>query len=81
MQGAIVLIAARPADQVSSEVAAHDDAADTDREELISGVRALLRCIHRQVGAPDLSADDFGAGTLRTRLIGIGAVEAPPARR
>lgn len=81
MQGAILLIAARRADQISSELAAHDYAADTDSEELIREVRALVRCIHRQVGGPDPSADDFGPGTLRTRLTGIEAVDAPPPGR
>jgi uncharacterized membrane protein len=68
MQGAILLIAARRADQISSELAAHDYAADTDSEELIREVRALVRTIHRQLGAPDPADEDFGAGTLRTRL-------------
>ena len=58
MQGAILLIAARRADQISAEMAAHDYAADTDSEELIGEVRALVRCIHRHVGAPDAGADD-----------------------
>ncbi|MCW2575452.1 MAG: hypothetical protein JWR66_1482 [Modestobacter sp.] len=68
MQGAILLIAARRADQISSELAAHDYATDIDSEELINEVRALVRCIHRQVGAQDPADDDFGPGTLRTRL-------------
>jgi uncharacterized membrane protein len=63
MQGAILLIAARRADQISAEMAAHDYAADTDSEELIAEVRALVRCIHRQVGAPDPAADDFRPAT------------------
>jgi uncharacterized membrane protein len=65
MQGAILLIAARRADQISAEMAAHDYAADTDSEELIGEVRALVRCIHRQVGAPDPAADDFNPATQR----------------
>jgi uncharacterized membrane protein len=68
MQGAILLIAARRADQISSELAAHDYAADTDSEELINEVRALVRTIHRHVGAPDPADGDFAPGTLRTRL-------------
>jgi uncharacterized membrane protein len=67
MQGAILLIAARRADQISAEMAAHDYATDTDSEELIGEVRALVRCIHRQVGAPDPAADDFGPATQRLR--------------
>ena len=54
MQGAILLIAARRADQISSELAAHDYAADTDSEMLITEVRALVRSIHHHVGAPRL---------------------------
>ncbi|WP_211661399.1 DUF1003 domain-containing protein [Modestobacter muralis] len=67
MQGAILLIAARRADQISSEMAAHDYAADTDSEELIGEVRALVRCIHRQVGAAEPSAADFGPVTQRVQ--------------
>jgi uncharacterized membrane protein len=78
MQGAILLIAARRADQISSELSAHDYAADTDSEELISEVRALVRCIHRQVGAPDPGDDDFGPGTLRTRLSRSDSTGARP---
>jgi uncharacterized membrane protein len=78
MQGAILLIAARRADQISSELAAHDYAADTDSEELINEVRALVRCIHRQVGAPDPASDDFGPGTQRTRLIQSASTDARP---
>ena len=67
MQGAILLIAARRADQIAAEMAAHDYAADTDSEQLIGEVRALVRCIHRKVGAPDPGEDDFGPGTQRVR--------------
>jgi uncharacterized membrane protein len=67
MQGAILLIAARRADQIAAEMAAHDYAADTDSEQLIGEVRALVRCIHRQVGAPVPVDDDFGPETQRVR--------------
>lgn len=67
MQGAILLIAARRADQISAELAAHDYAADTDSEQLIGEVRALVRCIQRQVGAPDPTDDDFAPATQRVR--------------
>jgi uncharacterized membrane protein len=78
MQGAILLIAARRADQISTELAAHDYAADTDSEELIGEVRALVRCIQRQVGAPDPTEDDFAPATQRVRqaLSDPGAVPA-----
>jgi uncharacterized membrane protein len=75
MQGAILLIAARRADQIAAEMPAHDHAADTDSEQLIGEVRALVRCIHRQVGAP-VPVDDFGPGTRRVRQ--AGPTRAPP---
>jgi uncharacterized membrane protein len=78
MQGAILLIAARRADQISSELAAHDYAADTDSEEVINEVRALVRCIHRQVDAPNPVADDFGPGTQRTRLSRSDSTDVRP---
>jgi uncharacterized membrane protein len=77
MQGAILLIAARRADQISADMAAHDYAADTDSEELIGEVRALVRCIHRQVGAPDPGDDDFGPGTLRIQQARRNSSAAP----
>jgi uncharacterized membrane protein len=63
MQGAILLIAARRADQISAETAAHDYAADTDSEQLIGEVRALVRCIHRKVGAAEPIGEDFADGS------------------
>jgi uncharacterized membrane protein len=79
MQGAILLIAARRSDQISAEMAAHDYAADTDSEQLIGEVRALVRCIHRQVGAAEPGDDDFGPGTQRVRQARLGpdTVAAP----
>jgi len=77
MQGAILLIAARRADQISAEMAAHDYAADTDSEELIGEVRALVRCIHRQVGAPEPTDDDFGSGTQRVQQARSDSSAAP----
>ena len=77
MQGAILLIAARRADQISAEMAAHDYAADTDSEELIGEVRALVRCIHRQVGAAEPADDDFGPATRRVRQSRSGSGTAP----
>ncbi|WP_198597778.1 DUF1003 domain-containing protein [Blastococcus atacamensis] len=58
-QGAILLIAARRADQISSELAAHDYAADLESDQTIKEVRALLRCVHRQVGAPSPDAAGY----------------------
>src|SRR5688572_18729610 len=63
-------------------MAAHDYAADTDNEELISEVRALVRLIHRQVGAPDPPADDYGPATQRLRQArsDSSAAQAPAGR-
>jgi len=59
LQGAILLIAAKRADQISSDLAAHDFAADQESDELIKEVRALVRCIHRHVDAPEPVAGDY----------------------
>lgn len=61
MQGAVLLIAAKRADQISAELAAHDYATNVESDELIKEVRALVRSIQRQVGAPDPAPDpDLG---------------------
>jgi uncharacterized membrane protein len=59
MQGAILLIAAKRADQISAELAAHDFAADQESDELIKDVRALVRVIHRHLDAPPPAASDY----------------------
>ena len=81
MQGAILLIAARRADQISAELAAHDYAADTDSEELIGEVRALVRCIQRQVGAPDPTDDDESRSGTIMRLAKAGELGTTEAVR
>jgi uncharacterized membrane protein len=53
MQGAILLIAAKRADQISAELAAHDYATNQESDELIKEVRALALSIQRHVGAPE----------------------------
>jgi uncharacterized membrane protein len=53
LQGAILLIAAKRADQISAELAAHDYATNLESDELIKEVRALARSIQRHVGAPE----------------------------
>jgi uncharacterized membrane protein len=58
MQGAVLLIAAKRADQVAAELAAHDYATNVESDELIKEVRALVRSIQRQVGAPDPETTD-----------------------
>jgi uncharacterized membrane protein len=71
LQGAILLIAARRADQISADLAAHDYAADQDSEELIKEVRALVRSIHRQLGAPEPGPADLATA---------GPVQPPDVR-
>lgn len=61
MQGAILLIAAKRADSISSELAAHDYAADVESAATGREVRALVRALHRHSGAPapaDVDYDD-----------------------
>ena len=49
MQGAILLIAARRADQISSELAIHDYQTNVDADKLIRAVHALTTEIHSTV--------------------------------
>jgi uncharacterized membrane protein len=52
MQGAILLIAAKRSDQVASELAAHDYAADLESDAAIKEVSSLVRAIHERVCTP-----------------------------
>jgi uncharacterized membrane protein len=51
MQGAILLIAARRADQVSSELATSDFETNVRAEHAITDIHRLVRDIHSSVGA------------------------------
>jgi uncharacterized membrane protein len=51
MQGAILLIAAKRADQVASELAVNDFETNQRTEHAITDVHALVRDIHTAVGA------------------------------
>jgi uncharacterized membrane protein len=51
MQGAILLIAAKRADQVASELATSDYDTNTRAEHAIRDIHALVREIHTAVGA------------------------------
>jgi uncharacterized membrane protein len=51
MQGAILLIAAKRADQVASELAVNDFETNKRTEHAITDVHALVRDIHTAVGA------------------------------
>lgn len=56
LQGAILLIAARRADQVSAELAQHDYQTNLDAAEMIRQIQALTSDIHRTVTAPPRDA-------------------------
>lgn len=53
LQGSILLIAARRSDQISAELATHDYTTNVESDLIIKDVHALVRAIHRQVGAAD----------------------------
>lgn len=59
MQGAFLLIAAKRADSISSELAAHDYAADVESAATVREVRALVRTLHRHAGAPPPADGDY----------------------
>jgi len=66
MQGAILLIAAKRADSISSELAAHDYAADVESAATVREVRALVRALHRHAGAPPPSDGDYDDAVVVT---------------
>jgi uncharacterized membrane protein len=49
MQGAILLIAAKRADQVSSELAMHDYETNKEADEIVKAIHGLTTEIHRRV--------------------------------
>ena len=51
MQGAILLIAARRADQISSSLAAHDYATNLEADEIVKAIHELTKEIHKQTVA------------------------------
>jgi uncharacterized membrane protein len=54
LQGAILLIAARRADQISSELAVHDYQTNVEADQVIKAVHQLTTEIHAQVvGGPN----------------------------
>jgi uncharacterized membrane protein len=62
LQGAILLIAAKRADQVSSELALHDYQTNVEADELVKSIHQLTQEIHHEVvhraipGAPPATA-------------------------
>jgi uncharacterized membrane protein len=52
MQGAILLIAARRADQISSELAVHDYETNVEADNIVHAIHDLTRDIHSEVCRP-----------------------------
>lgn len=52
MQGAILLIAAKREDQISSELARHDYETNLESDQIVKEIRALTREIHRHTVPP-----------------------------
>lgn len=53
MQGAILLIAAKRQDQISSELAVHDYETNVEADEIVKAIHALTQQLHRKICAPD----------------------------
>lgn len=51
MQGAILLIAAKREDQISSELAVHDYQTNLEADEIVKSIHALTQEIHARVTA------------------------------
>jgi uncharacterized membrane protein len=56
LQGAILLIAARRADQISAELAMHDYQTNVDADLIIKEVHRLTTEIHSQIVSPEAAA-------------------------
>jgi uncharacterized membrane protein len=52
MQGAILLIAAKRQDQVSSELALHDYATNMEADEIVKSIHALTTELHQKICSP-----------------------------
>jgi uncharacterized membrane protein len=52
MQGAILLIAAKRQDQISSELAMHDYDTNVEADEIVKSIHSLTAEIHQKVCAP-----------------------------
>jgi uncharacterized membrane protein len=49
MQGAILLIAAKRQDQISSELALHDYQTNVEADEIVKSIHDLTKAIHERV--------------------------------
>jgi len=64
MQGAILLIAAKRQDQISSELAVHDYDTNVEADHIVKAIHHLTSEIHAQVCAENPAANADGAGTV-----------------
>lgn len=55
MQGAILLIAAKREDQISSDLAAHDYATNVEADQIVKSIHALTKEIHDSICAESSS--------------------------
>lgn len=53
MQGAILLIAAKRQDQISSELALHDYQTNVEADEIVKVIHLLTMELHRKICAPE----------------------------
>jgi uncharacterized membrane protein len=58
LQGAILLIAAKREDQISSELARHDYETNIETDRIVQEIHALTRAIHHQVVPPERAPCD-----------------------
>jgi uncharacterized membrane protein len=58
MQGAILLIAAKREDQISSELARHDFETNLQPEQMVEQIRTLTLQIHASVVSPTTPSSD-----------------------
>ena len=56
MQGAILLIAAKRQDQISSELALHDYETNVEADEIVKAIHALTTELHQKICAPPPAA-------------------------
>ncbi len=56
MQGAILLIAAKRQDQISSELALHDYQTNVEADEIVKTIHALTTELHQKICAPSTTA-------------------------
>ena len=56
MQGAILLIAAKRQDQISSELALHDYQTNVEADEIVKAIHSLTTQVHQKICAPTAPA-------------------------